>query len=301
MWASRFLARSPAAVGLVIRFLFIGSRLCSTLLSDPASRRRPCSLLSLHLHQVVKRTSTSKLSIMLGTQEKGRSLGSGLGSTKTQRKLSPAKMIVKPLVASHRFPNFFTLPGRAVPICRGNRRSNRAQRNKATFVRRCRLLFQDDFPIKLRHARVVGRVILDLVALGFAVPGPFLFFSCRFCDAQLVEIVLHFVRDNLFTKIERVLLIFHIHFFAACEDLVTPMLLVPLGERRSHVHLLDDIAPAHARVVGAETDLTFLRGIRNDALLGAPEVVIEQILEPHPSDKQEIPPVLPPLHHVVRS
>src|ERR1039458_9129044 len=68
MWASRFLARSPAAVGLVIRFLFIGSRLCSTLLSYPASRRRPCALLSLHLHQVVKRTSTSKLSIMLGTQ-----------------------------------------------------------------------------------------------------------------------------------------------------------------------------------------------------------------------------------------
>src|SRR5260370_19826611 len=28
MWASRFLAGSPAAVGLFIRFLFIGSRLC---------------------------------------------------------------------------------------------------------------------------------------------------------------------------------------------------------------------------------------------------------------------------------
>ena len=35
-----------------IRFLFIGSRLCSTLLSDPASRRRPCASLTLHLHQV---------------------------------------------------------------------------------------------------------------------------------------------------------------------------------------------------------------------------------------------------------
>ena len=35
-----------------IRFLFIGSRFCSTLLSDPASRRRPCALLTLHLHQV---------------------------------------------------------------------------------------------------------------------------------------------------------------------------------------------------------------------------------------------------------
>src|SRR5579864_6957745 len=69
MWASRYFARSPAAVGLFIRFLFIGSRLCSTLLSDPASRRRPCASLSLHLHQVVKRTFTSKLSNMLGTQK----------------------------------------------------------------------------------------------------------------------------------------------------------------------------------------------------------------------------------------
>ena len=37
-----------------IRFLFIGSRLCSTLLSGPASRRvlfRPCASLTLHLHQ----------------------------------------------------------------------------------------------------------------------------------------------------------------------------------------------------------------------------------------------------------
>ena len=54
-----------------IRCLFIGSHLCSTLLSDPASRRRPCASLSLHLHQVVKRTFTSKLSNMLGTR-KGR-------------------------------------------------------------------------------------------------------------------------------------------------------------------------------------------------------------------------------------
>src|SRR5215213_7375997 len=35
-----------------IRFLFIGSHLCSTLPSDPASRRRPCASLTLHLHQV---------------------------------------------------------------------------------------------------------------------------------------------------------------------------------------------------------------------------------------------------------
>ena len=41
-----------------IRFLYIGTRICSTLLSDPATRRRPCVSLSLHLYQVVKRTFT---------------------------------------------------------------------------------------------------------------------------------------------------------------------------------------------------------------------------------------------------
>ena len=51
-----------------IRFLSIGSYVCSTLLSDPLSPERPCALLSLHLHQVVKRTFTFKLSNMLGTQ-----------------------------------------------------------------------------------------------------------------------------------------------------------------------------------------------------------------------------------------
>jgi hypothetical protein len=52
------------------QLLFIGSRLCSTLLSDLASRLGPCASLSLHVHHVVKRTCTSKLSIMLGTPKK---------------------------------------------------------------------------------------------------------------------------------------------------------------------------------------------------------------------------------------
>jgi hypothetical protein len=53
-----------------IRFLSIGSRLCSTLPSDPASRRRPCASLSLLLHQDVKGTYTPKLSNMHGVQSK---------------------------------------------------------------------------------------------------------------------------------------------------------------------------------------------------------------------------------------
>jgi hypothetical protein len=61
----------------LIRFLFIGPYVCSTLLSDPASRRRPCASLSLHLHQVVKRTFTFELSNMLGTL--------GIGAAVTRR------------------------------------------------------------------------------------------------------------------------------------------------------------------------------------------------------------------------
>jgi len=60
-----------------IRFLFIGSRLCSTLLSGPASRRvlfHPCASLWLHLHLVVKGTFTLGLSNMLGTQKKATGL-----------------------------------------------------------------------------------------------------------------------------------------------------------------------------------------------------------------------------------
>src|SRR5258706_14939322 len=67
MWALLPFASSPEHCLPRIQFLFIGSRLCSTLLSDLTSRLGPCASLSLHLHLVVKRTCTSKLSIMLGT------------------------------------------------------------------------------------------------------------------------------------------------------------------------------------------------------------------------------------------
>src|SRR5258708_29854475 len=40
------------------------------LLSDPASRRRPCASLALHLHQVGQGTCTPKLSDMFGTPKK---------------------------------------------------------------------------------------------------------------------------------------------------------------------------------------------------------------------------------------
>src|ERR1019366_4817325 len=78
---------------------------------------------------------------------------------------------------------------------------------------------------------------------------------------------------------------------ATGEDLVTAMLLVPLGEGGGHVHLLHDVAPAHAGVVGTEADLALLRGVRDDALLGASEIVVEQVLKPHAGDEQEVPTI----------
>jgi len=66
---------------------------------------------------------------------------------------------------------------------------------------------------------------------------------------------------------------------ASGEDLVAAVLLVHFGEGSRHVHL-DNVCAAHAGLVGAEADFAFL-GVGDDALLGAAEVVVEQILEPH--------------------
>src|SRR5215467_6289715 len=88
---------------------------------------------------------------------------------------------------------------------------------------------------------------------------------------------------------------------AAGEDFVATFLVIPLGQRSGHMHLLDDIAPADSRVVSAERNLAFLRRIRNDALLCAAEIVIEQILEPHSRDEQEVPSISAALFNVLQS
>ena len=94
------------------------------------------------------------------------------------------------------------------------------------------------------------------------------------------------------------------NLLAAGEDFVLALFGVPLGERGGHVHLLDDVAPAHTGVIRAEADLAFLRRVRNDALLGTAEVVVEQILEPHARDEQEVPAIrtaaLDVFHRAVR-
>jgi hypothetical protein len=55
-----------------IRFLFIGSRLCSPLLSGPVFGRRPCVFLALYLHSVEQGTFTPELSNLFGTAGKRR-------------------------------------------------------------------------------------------------------------------------------------------------------------------------------------------------------------------------------------
>src|SRR5437870_1413333 len=77
------------------------------------------------------------------------------------------------------------------------------------------------------------------------------------------------------------------------------VLLVPFGDGRGLVHVLDDLPPTDSGVVRAEGDLTELGRVRNDAHLGTAEVVIEKVLEPHSGDKQEVPWIVPPFLDVV--
>src|SRR5205807_9178341 len=71
------------------------------------------------------------------------------------------------------------------------------------------------------------------------------------------------------------------HPLSACEDFMPPVLFIPLGQTGGHVHLLHDLAPADAGVVRTEGDLALLGRVWDDALIGAADVVIEQLLEPH--------------------
>ena len=63
----------------LIQFLFVGSRLCSALLSDTLLRDRcPCASLRLHLHHVGEGTFTPELVNMPSTQSTTPTIGGGL-------------------------------------------------------------------------------------------------------------------------------------------------------------------------------------------------------------------------------
>src|SRR5260221_9639763 len=56
------------------------------------------------------------------------------------------------------------------------------------------------------------------------------------------------------------------------------VLAVPLRDSGVLVHVLDDLPPAHARVVRAEGDLSHLGRVGDDTHLRAPEVIGPEIL-----------------------
>src|SRR5436190_19898511 len=88
---------------------------------------------------------------------------------------------------------------------------------------------------------------------------------------------------------------------AAGVNAVLAILLVPLLHAGSLVHVLDNLPPADTGVVRTEGNLSQLGGIRNDAHLRAAEVIVEQILEPHTGNEQEVPRILSPLLDVFDS
>src|SRR5439155_20024766 len=90
-----------------------------------------------------------------------------------------------------------------------------------------------------------------------------------------------------------------IHVLAFGVNFVLAVRLVPFRDRRSLVHILDDLPPTDAGVVGAEGDLAELRGIGDDAPLSATEVVIEQVLEPHSANDKEVPRKVAPFECIL--
>src|SRR6185295_7549632 len=83
----------------------------------------------------------------------------------------------------------------------------------------------------------------------------------------------------------------HLDVLATGENLVSAMLLIPFRDGRVLVHVLDYVSPTDSGVVGAEGNLAFLRAVRDDAHFRASEIVVEEVLEPHTRDKQEVPAI----------
>src|SRR5712671_6760295 len=72
---------------------------------------------------------------------------------------------------------------------------------------------------------------------------------------------------------------------------VALVFLVPVSEVRGLVHVLDNLPPADAGVVGAEGNLAFLSAVGNDTHLGAAQIVVEKILKPHAFHAEHAPVV----------
>src|SRR5262249_40625338 len=86
---------------------------------------------------------------------------------------------------------------------------------------------------------------------------------------------------------------FQWHFFSTGINAMFSMFFVPFRDAGGLVHVLDDLPPADSGVVRTERDFPELGGIRNDAHLRPAEVVIEEVLEPHSGNEEEVPGILP--------
>src|SRR5215210_3931673 len=93
--------------------------------------------------------------------------------------------------------------------------------------------------------------------------------------------------------------VIHLDLFALGKDFMTAMLLIPLRDGRVLVHVLDNVSPTDAGVVGAEGDFALLRAVWDDAHLRAAEIVVEEVLEPHARDEEEVPAIGAPLLDVI--
>src|SRR5271169_6244997 len=103
--------------------------------------------------------------------------------------------------------------------------------------------------VELGHAAVL---FVLFKALG---SRPQLLFAGVFCDAELLEVVLGLVGDDLVLQDQMMLRTTELHALAAGKNLMPAVLLIPLGQRGGHVHLLDDVPPSHPGVVRAKRDL----------------------------------------------
>ncbi len=189
-----------------------------------------------------------------------------------------------------------------MPVAVSNRRGNADRLARVREISRHRL---GDIPDRadlhdrrlrlLQHQLFVNGPDLGLFLVSFLAASAVFF---RRGHRNVVLKVAH-ARSVFGVNLQGMLKALQVDALALGVDLVLSVVLIPLGHGRVLMHVLDDLPPTHAGVVRAEADLALLRRIRNDAHFGAAAIVVEQILEPHPGDEQEVPRIgLPALHGV---
>src|SRR5207253_8556516 len=90
------------------------------------------------------------------------------------------------------------------------------------------------------------------IGLQTCIPRSQLLFARVLRDTQLIEVALLLLGNDSIAQQERMLGRLYLYILPAGKNLMATMLFIPLGERSRHVHLLNDVPPAHARVVGTE-------------------------------------------------